>query len=257
METASTKSSQVGSDVQSRFSNPWDKWLYMELKWRSTTNKTLVCLDLTINFGEHWFTTALGDLKFGFSGGDLVLGLKNGSMPIAARNPKNNLQPSIEVKRVYEEADTKADGELSGGLTAGMEVGVTSIEPSVSLEFSRKGGAGRVEKTQDEFKYSKWQIVLKGSPENPIWSFEVQNREPVLEGILPDYEIGTVVMSGIPCSLSAEFRVSKSEIVVTKAEGFALKMLTRNRDAVGTALVQSRLWKNLQPHVSRGEMHYA
>src|SRR4051812_45827222 len=251
MATAQPSSEHPNSNLVPRISNPWNEWIYMEANWRSSVHGSHAFIDLTINFNEEWFDLTLGRLKLGFSGGDLRIALTECTVPLSARNPKTPLAIEIPVEReVTSSEKTTEEGEGKA------KVGLEGAKLSLGVEASSKSGEEIQRQSKNKFLLSKWQVTSKGSPELPIWSFRVNNDEPILLGNLVSYELAKATIAKRPCTLSANFVVARSDVKVTQVEGLWPGNWIRNKEKLGFLIVRRWLWKHFQPAVSSVEAHY-
>lgn len=96
------------------------------------------------------------------------------------------------------------------------------------------------------------QVLTQGTAQSPVWVWQGKTGMSVLQGSLKQAELGTVQVTGKPCSIEAIFTVSPSDIYLTSAEGLWPHSITPNQLAVlERKLVLFLLEFNLQPYLSR------
>lgn len=92
---------------------------------------------------------------------------------------------------------------------------------------------------------------------NPTWVFELKIGSPVLKGVLPRENLGTLTVKNQPCCMEATFEVVLKYVHITGVEGLWPENISRNRQIVLERKIAEHLWKSkLQPYLSRAELRY-
>jgi uncharacterized protein YjbI with pentapeptide repeats len=96
------------------------------------------------------------------------------------------------------------------------------------------------------------QVFATGEEQSPVWVWQGQTGSSVLQGSLKQVKLGTVQVTGKPCSIEAVFTVSPSDVYLTSAEGLWSHTISPNQLAVlERKLVLFLLESRLQPYLSR------
>ena len=175
-------------------------------------------------------------IEFGLKRGELTLQLKNGRIPLEKIALKAEFAKVLEV----EEQEEKG---LEREITVAMTGGVKGKDAS---------------KATSKIKRLVSQVHNRGTEEQPSWTFEacVDRIQPILEGNLTEELLGTLEVTGTPCSLTATFCIqNQSDIHLFDSSGLiAGKNLSRNKTAWATRELFLRLIASkLQPYLSKVE----
>ena len=201
-------------------------------------------LKLTIRFNKATIKCPGGMIEFGLKRGELTLQLENGKIPLEKIALKAEFAKALEVEE-QEEKGRGAEAALS--VTFGTQ---TAISPSGKI-----AGAG---KATSKIKRLISQVHNHGTEERPRWTFEafVDRVQPILEGNFTEEFLGTLEVTGTPCSLTATFRCqNQSDIHLFDSSGLiAGKNLSRNKTAWAAREFFLRfIAPKLQPYLSRVE----
>jgi uncharacterized protein YjbI with pentapeptide repeats len=107
-------------------------------------------------------------------------------------------------------------------------------------------------KNPSQLQSIECQVLAQGTVQSPTWVWQGKTGMSVLQGSLKQTELGTVQVTGRPCSIETVFTVSPSDIYLTSAEGLWHHSITPNQLAVlERKLVLCLLETKLQPYLSR------
>ena len=193
-------------------------------------------LKLTIRFNKATIKCPGGTIEFGLKRGELTLQLKNGKIPLEKVALKAEFAKALEVEEQEEKGrETEAAIAVAGGLKT-------------------KDASKIASKTKRVVS----QVTNRGTEERPRWTFEafVDRVQPILEGNFTEEFLGTLEVTGTPCSLTATFRCqNQSDIHLFDSSGLiAGKNLSRNKTAWAAREFFLRfIAPKLQPYLSRVE----
>ena len=193
-------------------------------------------LKLTIRFNKATIKCPGGMIEFGLKRGELTLQLENGKIPLEKVALKAEFVKALEVEEQEEQG-------LEREVTVAMTGGVKGKDAS---------------KATSKIKRLVSQVHNRGIEEQPSWEFRVQaSREHlILLGQLTEEAIGTLEVTGDPCSLIATFCVqNQSDIHLFNSSGLISgKNLSRNKTAwAARELFLRFIAPKLQPYLSRVE----
>ncbi len=205
----------------------------------STQNDQLK-LHLTIQFKEQRELLVGGYIKFGLKGGRLRVKLKNAEIPLASKQLGRSFELAVQKKRQPQEASIN-QSNIEDSLPD--QPGVTTNEPQT------------VETEQSQL--ISCQVSVKGTPNRPVWVFEVDKGGSVLKGILKNTVLATLDITAKPCYIEATFEVSPRDVHLSEAEGLWQKDISKKKSVViERAIARRFLEKELKPYLSRQALRY-
>ena len=175
-----------------------------------------ICLRLTIRFGREKIKVAGGSIWFGLKRGELRLKLANAIIPIE----KQGLTAHFENECTLE-VQQENSNEIEGG---------TSISGITSLTAKAKG----IRKKSLKATYKSYSVYTGGTECDPVWIFEAQSHESILNGQISNVSLGDVRLSfSKPYTIAASFVVrGQQDIFLADAEGLWNKDIGRNKLAI-------------------------
>ena len=200
------------------------------------TSTKQIDLRLTIRFNKATIKCPGGMVEFGLKRGELTLQIENGKIPLEKIALKAEFAKALEVEEQEEKGrETEAAIAVAGGLKT-------------------KDASKIASKTKRVVS----QVTNRGTEEQPRWEFRVQaSREHlILLGQLTEEAIGTLEVTGDPCSLIATFCIqNQSDIHLFDSSGLISgKNLSRNKTAWAAREFFLRfIAPKLQPYLSRVE----
>jgi uncharacterized protein YjbI with pentapeptide repeats len=100
------------------------------------------------------------------------------------------------------------------------------------------------------------QVLSQGEAESPVWRWQGKTGMSVLQGSLPQTQLGTVQVMSQPWCIEAVFTVSPGDVYLTSVEGLWSHTISPNQLAVlERKLVLFLLESKLQPYLSRVVCH--
>ncbi|MEL7071051.1 MAG: hypothetical protein AAGN15_20735 [Cyanobacteria bacterium J06581_3] len=192
-----------------------------------SSNKPWVEVSLTIDFrGEQMMPIPAGrqlglpegEISLGFRRGRLQLFLGNCQMPQTGRGLGQENNQSAPIDDLVEEKIKQ------------------KVEVSTSLKCSEKKSRlndffeGMPFTSEDSSE--NIHVERSGSDESPIWTFEAQGKQKILEGKFTEVVLGQLCCLSIPCFLSARFVVCNEDIRLDWGEGPSSMQIPRNKVAV-------------------------
>lgn len=197
-------------------------------------------LKLTIRFGQQEVEVPGGKVWFGLKRGELKLRLENGQIPIEKQELTAKLENEIEFE-IHQEKGRELEGS-------------TSLDIKTGLIAKTKG----INKTSTKANFKTYSIFTRGTEEQPIWVFEVNKYQPVLQGQLNEVTLGLVNMFAKPCCIEAVFEIrGQQDISLTEADGLWSKDIGRNKLAIlERELFLRFIAPKLKPYLSRVEVQY-
>lgn len=209
--------------------NKYADCLWMQLEAIPTAAATMsqgFDLYLTLNFNEHWEPILGGRVKLGLQGGTLKLALENSSI-------------SRESRQLVGRVDLVSTDESATQRVSHSATFLTEDEPE----------------QRDKQYVVSCQVTRAGDENQPIWSFEVEQKASVLKGLLKRAKLGQIMADS--CHIDATFEVTKQDLYITDAEGLWRHDITPNQHAILSRILVNDLLENkFAPYLSRAEFSY-
>jgi hypothetical protein len=186
-------------------------------------------LYLTIQFKEQRELLVGGHIKFGLKGGKLRVKLKNAEIPLT----------SNQLGRSYELAVQKKKPPASILPIPGVKANLQTTETIEPLQFI------------------SCKVAVRGTPNRPVWVFEVDKGGSVLKGVLKNTALATLDITEKPCYIEATFEVAPRDIYLSEAEGLWPRNISKKKSAViERAIIRRFLEQKLSPYLSRQAIRY-
>jgi uncharacterized protein YjbI with pentapeptide repeats len=100
-------------------------------------------------------------------------------------------------------------------------------------------------------------MVTENETQYPVWVWQGKTNTSVFQGSLKHFKLGTVQVTGQPCTIEAVFTVSPSHLYLTRAEGLWVHTISPNQLAVlERKLILCLVESRLQPYLSRVVWQY-
>ncbi len=206
----------------------------------STQNNQLK-LHLTIQFKEQRELLVGGYIKFGLKGGKLRVKLKNAEIPVASKQLGRSYELAVQKKKQPQNVSINQSNIEAGSPD---QPGVTTNSPNKTVET-------------EQLPLISCQVSVKGTPDRPVWVFEVDKGGSVLKGILKNTVLATLDITAKPCDIEATFEVSPRDVHLSEAQGLWPKEISKKKSVViERAIARRFLEKELKPYLSRQALRY-
>lgn len=202
---------------------------------------------LTVSFGLQTFPVFGGSVEFGLRKAQLRIKCSGASIPLNSRWPNRRFFQESVVNHI-QDLSTLSKQNYGTKAQAVMEIGNISGEVSISDEQGgEQQAASRLEYTQISTN-----LIVSGSPANPVWRFNTLLGQIFLEGEILDETLGVVEIneSDRIGSVRGQFGTEKRHITMVDSEGFIAGLATGTKSVILHALIRKQIFNKLKDELT-------